>query len=299
MDFSTLQSECFVQLGVDSSDTNNITLVKRWINIVQQDMAGRWPWNWLRGREAIATIADITTGTVSVSAAGTTVTGVGTAFAATDVGKFIQFQGSNNWYEVTARASTTSITIGVAYQGTTSLSAGTYILRKFFYSLSSAADRIIDIRNWTTPLKLIEVDPTTLDDLRPNPESSGSSSAFIAYGYDTSGNLQISPYPFPNDARVLEFRTIKRAVDLSASGDLPVIPAKWHHIIVFGALALGFAYLRKFDASGFWNAEYEKKLGDMLRQQRTSESDQPVLKSIDSVAVSPSVRFPDQYGTGG
>lgn len=303
MQFSVMQTECFQQLGLDSSDSTNIANVKRWLNMVQQDIAGRWPWNFLRGREAIATIIDKTAGTVSVSAAGTAVAGVSTAFATpADVGKFIQFQGANDWYEVTAVGGTTSLTIGTAYQGTTSLSAGTYILRKFFYSLSSSADRIIDIRNWNTPLKLIEVDPRTLDDRRPNPQSSGTSSAFIAYGYDSSGNLQISPYPFPNDGRLLEFRTLKRLSDMSADADLSVIPAKWHNVVVWGALALGFAFERKWDASGYWNQEYEKKIIDMLKQQRTSEDDQPVLKAIDSVARGNFVRLPDQYpsiGPGG
>lgn len=301
MDFSVMQTECFMQLGLDASDSTNISNVKRWLNMAQQDIAGRWPWNFLRGREAITTIADITTGTVSVSALGTAVTGVGTSFAAADIGKFIQFAGANDWYEVTARSSTTAITIGTAYQGTTNLSGGTYLLRKFFYSLSSSADRIIDIKNWNTPLKLIDIDPRTLDDLRPNPQSAGTSSAFIAYGYDSSGNLRISPFPFPSDARLLEIRTIVRLADLTGT-QTSALPAKWHHIMIMGALALGFAYLRKFDASRFWNDGYEGKIAVMMKQERTSEDDQPILKAIDSVSRGNFIRFPDQYpaiGPGG
>lgn len=303
MDFSTLQSECFAQLGMDSSDSTNVTLVKRWINIVQQDIAGRWPWNFLRNREVIQTIPDYTTGTCSVTSAGTTVTGASTVWTATMVGYYIQFQGTNDWYKITARASNTSITIEVGYAPTTSLAAGsTYIIRKFFYSLSSTADRIVDIRNWNTPLKLIETDPLTLDSRRPNPQSTATSSAFIAYGYDASGNLQISPYPYPNDSRNLEIRTIVRLSDLSASGDLSLIPVKWHHVIIFGALSLGFMYLRKPEMSASWNAEYEKKIVDMKKQQRTSLDDESALKAIDSVARGNFVRLPDQYpsiGPGG
>lgn len=307
MNFNTMENECFAQLSLDSTATANQTLVTRWLNISQQDLAGRWPWNWLRSREAIVTIIDYTTGTVSVTDGATTVTGSGTTFTAGMIGRFIQLQGANDWYEITAVGGATSLTIALAYQPSsagTNLTAGTFIIRKFFYSLSSSTDRIIDIKNWNTPLKLVEVDPRTIDDRRPNPQSTATSSAFIAYGYDSSGNLQISPYPFPNDGRLLEFRTIKRAVDL-VHGDTTttiVIPAKWHHVMIFGALALGFAYLRKFDASTFWNAEYEKKINDMLKQQRTSEDDQPVLKAIDSVARGNFVRLPDSYpavGPGG
>lgn len=305
MQFSVLQNEVYAQTGLDSSDTTNQTECKRWLNICQQDIAGRWPWNWLRGREAILTVVDYTTGTVSINAGSTTVTGSGTTFTSAMVGYFIQFQGANDWYEITAFGSATSLTVALAYSPAvagTNLSAGTYIIRKFFYSLSSSADRIIDIKNWNTPLKLIETDPRTLDDRRPNPQSTATSSAFIAYGYDSSGNIQISPYPFPNDARLLEFRTIKRVSDMVNDTDVSVIPVKWHHVMIFGALALGFAYLRKFDVSQQWNMEYEKKINDMMVQGKTSEDEQPVLKSMDSVARGNFVRLPDQYpaiGPGG
>jgi len=269
-------------------------------------MTGRWPWNWARGREAILTVVDETTGTVSVNAGATAVTGVGTAFFTTnDPGKFIQFQGANDWYEINTVASTTSLALKLAYSPATAgvnLSAGTYIVRKFFYSLSSSADRIIDVKNWNTPLKLIETDPRTLDDRRPNPQSTATSSAFIAYGYDSSGNLQISPYPFPNDARLLEFRTVTRPVDMVNNTDIPTIPNKWRHVIPLGACIPGYIYLRKFDLAREMEGIYEKKIMDMKMQERTSEDIQDVLKSMDSVARGNFVRLPDQYpaiGPGG
>lgn len=267
-------------------------------------MTGRWPWNWARGRETIATVPDYTTGTVSISSGGTTVTGSGTTFTAGQAGPsfFIQFQGANDWYQMLSFSSATSVTIKTAYQPTANLVNGTYILRQFFYGLSSSADRIIDIKNWNTPLKLIEVDPRTLDDRRPNPQSTAVSSAFIAYGYDASGNLQISPYPFPNDARLLEVRTLLRPVDMSGNTDVPTIPNKWRHVIPLGACIPGFIYLRKFELAQQMEAIYEKKIMDMKAQERTSEDDQPVLKAMDSVARGNFVRLPDQYpaiGPGG
>lgn len=299
MNFTVMQTECFSQLGLDSTDSTNQTNVQRWLNMIQQDMAGRWPWNWLRGREAIPTVIDLT-GLAGVTNGNANITDLNFQIGASHVGRFIQFTGQNDWYEIAGFGAPNFPSLAVAYQGTTSASV-TYTVRKIFYSLSSSADRIVDIRNFNTPLKLIEVDPRTLDDRRPNPQSTATSSAFIAYGYDSIGNIRISPYPFPNDARLLEFRTMVRVSDLTGS-QTSVIPAKWHHVMIFGALALGFAYLRKFEASGFWNGEYEKKIGDMLKQERTSEDEQPVLKAVDSVARGNFVRLPDQYpaiGPGG
>lgn len=290
--FSDLLTEAYEHLGLDSSDSTNIANVTRWTNYVQQDLCARWPWSFMLGRESIVTIPDYTTGTVAVSSGGTTVTGSSTVFTATHGGGtyYIQFSGANDWYRVTARASNTSITIEQAYQGTSNLSGATFVLRKIFYSLSSTADRIVDIRNWNTPLKLFQVDPRTLDDLRPNPQSTNSSYGYIAYGVDSSGNIQISPYPFPSDARLFEIRTTIRPTDGSIS-----IPNKYAHVIAWGAIAVGFGYLRKFTEAQIWNAKFEQKIKDMQVMDRRSEDYQPILRSIDSVTRSKYIQMPTQY----
>jgi hypothetical protein len=290
--FATLQTEVFDQSGLDSTDANNQTRVQRWINMVQQDICARWPWNFLRSRENIITVVDKTSGTISVSSGGTAVTGVSTAFATGstwlsgasygDIGNFIQFSGANDWYPITAVSSATSLTIGNPYQGAVNLSGAMYTIRKFYYSLSSSCDRICDVKNWNTPLKLDELFPRDVDLVDPNPQSTNTSYGFIPYGYDPLNNVQIIPYPYPSDARLFEIKTFKRPTDMSSGSDLPTVPNKWAHIITFGANALSFAYLRKFDQSEAWDAKFEKKIVDMKRQERTSEDLSPVLQSIDA-----------------
>src|SRR6266705_2024566 len=139
--FSNLVSEVFAHTGLDSNDSTQQTNVYRWLNFVQQDLYARWPWQWAYGREAIATIPDYSTGTVDVSNAGTAVTGHSTVFTTThgDGTYFIQFTQNQDYYRVSARGSNTSLTLETAYQGT-AISLGTYVLRKFFYSLSATAD---------------------------------------------------------------------------------------------------------------------------------------------------------------
>lgn len=76
-------------------------------------------------------IADYTTGTITtVAAAGTTVTGNGTSWNASMIGKWIKIAntgsvngGDGMWYKITAVASATSLTILQPYQGT-AISAG-------------------------------------------------------------------------------------------------------------------------------------------------------------------------------
>lgn len=295
MQFSTMQTEVYQQTGLDSTDLTTQTNVKRWINMIQQDIAGRWTWNFLKGREMIQTVIDKTAGTVSIASGGTTVTGVSTSFVAGDVGKYIQFQGANDWYKVTAFTSSTSIDIEAGYAPSTALSGGTYTLRKIFYSLSSSADRILDIRNWNTPLKFFEVDARTLDAMDPLPSATSNTYAFVAYGYDSSGNIQISPYPFPSDVRNLEVRTLTRLTDLSADTDTSIIPSKWHHVLTYGACWLAFSFMRKKEDALIWNREYEKKIDDMMMQARTSEDPALVLKPIDSQVRTRFLQLPGNF----
>lgn len=67
------------------------------------------------------------TGTVSISAGGTTLTGVGTTFPTSSANRFVRLNGENELYRVTAYGSGTSLTIDT-YQGDTALSGVTYEL---------------------------------------------------------------------------------------------------------------------------------------------------------------------------
>lgn len=77
---------------------------------------------------------DYSTGTVSVTSGGTTVTGIGTSFIPTvnvvSESRWIQFpenSGDDLWYQVASVDSATSITLAAPYMGT-SVVAGTYVL---------------------------------------------------------------------------------------------------------------------------------------------------------------------------
>lgn len=296
LSFLDLQNEVYSHTGLDSTDSTNQTNVKRWLNYTTQDICAKWPWPFMEGRETVVTVPDYTTGTISITVGGTTVTGVGTTFTSGMANQsFIQFNGSNDWYRIATFTGVGQVSIDTPYAGLTNLSGTTFIIRKMFYSLSSSCDRIIDIRNWQTPLKLVNVDPRVLDDLRPNPQSTNSSYGYLAWGYDTSGNIQVSPYPFPSDARLLELRTTKRPVDMSGDSDVPSIPNKYAHLIAWGGNALAFASMRKMDIASAWNSKLDQRIEEMKKEYRMSEDEQPIMRSIDSVQRAKWLQLPEQY----
>lgn len=292
--FANLQSEVYAHTGLDSTDATNQANVTRWLTYVQQDICARWPWTFMEGEEAITTISDYTTGTVAVLAGGTSVVGSGTSFNTSAIGTtgqyYIQFSGFNDWYQIANCTTGVNVNLTVPYAQSTNFS-GSYTIRKFFYSLSSAADRIMDIVNWNTPLKLVEIDARTLDYLQPNPQSTNSSYAYVTWGYDTSGNIQISPYPFPSDNRLLQVRTHLRPVDGSVS-----IPNKYAHIIAYGAISIGYAFLRKWEGAKLWDAKFEERLKAMKSEYRMSDDLQLIMRPIDAVQRSNNwISFPSNY----
>jgi hypothetical protein len=292
MDFTTLQTEVYQQTGLDSSDATNISNVKRWINIVQQDIASRWPWPFLQAREALRTVIDLT-GTAGCTLGNANITDNNFQIGSGQVGYFMQFSSGLDWYQIATTAGPNFASLDAAFVDTTGTYS--YIVRKFFYSLSSSVDRILDIRNWDTPVKLIQMDYGTLDYMRPNPQATNSVVAYITYGVDSSGNTRIIPYGFPNDLRLLDVKYIKRLSDLSSGADISGIPVKWHHVIIFGACAIAFMYLRKTDFADRWANLYEKKIDDMKKENHLSLDDTDVLKPVDQSQYSNFIRLPEQF----
>jgi hypothetical protein len=291
--FSDLTNEVFAHLGLDSTDSANSANVTRWLNYTQQDICARWPWKFMEGRETVVTIPDYTTGTVSINSGSPTVTGSGTSWTtgiSTAKDCFIQFNNSNDWYHITTRTSDTSITLDINYAQTANLVNVTYIVRQFYYTLSTSADRIIDVKNWQTPIRLVQVDTRTLDDIRPNPQSTNSSYGYIAYGYDSTGAMVISPYPFPSDSRLLEIHTMIRPVDGSIS-----LPNKYAHIIAWGAISIGYRFLRKFKEADEWERMFEKRIAEMKIEYKMTEDYAPGFRSIDSIQRSKWLQMPENY----
>lgn len=294
--FAVMQTECFQQSGLDSADTTNISNVKRWLNFAQQDIAMRYPWPFLQTRESITTVVDKTAGTVAVTSGSTTVTGSSTAFAAVDIGKYIQFQGENDWYRISARSSTTDITIDTAYAPTANLAAGsTYVIRKFFYSLSSSVDRILDIKNWEKAIRFVNTDFGTLDWISGANMAAGGPSAYAMYGLDSSGNIQLTFYPFPTTPQIYEVKYLKRLTDLSADADLSGIPVKWHHVIVEGALIYSFQFQRNLNLVKNWTDLYASHLKTMKENCKESLDEIPVIRSIDQFNQSNWIRLPGEF----
>lgn len=138
------------------------------------------------------TVDSYSTGTVSVTASDTTVTGLGTTFTAAMVGRKIQIGTDLVCYEILKYTSGVSIEIDRPYAGTAQ-SAVAFVIFQNDYALSPRLSSIIDItsprQNWTVKKKPIG----WINSRYPNPlQGSGEPQVFSDMGVKVTQELTLT-----------------------------------------------------------------------------------------------------------
>ena len=296
MNFLTQQQELAAQIGLDQGDATTAVLLKRWLNTSQQMILQAAEWPFLRNSTPliVQTVTDITTGTMSTTAGSATIT-FSSGPVASVAGYYVQTSSSKDWYQIaahTAGATTATIAPSAIY----TLSAGTYIVRKFYYALDSTVDRVLQIRQGVTPFQLDEKDKESFDRMKPNPMDVGTPLIYVMAGKNTSDIWQFILWPTPNTVANLQVDYLKAAVDLVADADISVIPAKWHtSVMLEGAKWQGFNWnddTRAGDArSNFYNG-----ITQMEQEMLPSRSNSRVMRPIDSAEPIFPFPLPQNYG---
>lgn len=297
--FLVLQQELADRLNLDQTVAANATRLKRWINLTNNDIASRMNFEWLFSRCYIQTQADKTDGTVAIANGGTAVTGTSTAFAAGDKRSFIQFQNDTNWYEVTVVGGTTSLTITPAFAGTT-LTTGTYTLRKVYYNLPTDLFQVFDVRQSNTPLKLTALGIWTLDSYQPDINTVSMPNAYYLFRDDpdtaatSAKQRQIAFYPVADSIYNIEVRYFLEQTDLSADGDIPLMPVPYYEALLSGAEWLGNKFLNTSDEPEKKKA-YEYAVQKLIDKENALGDWLPVLGTTDTQETSRFIPFPTVF----
>lgn len=301
--FLTQQQEVASRLRLDLTQAAQATLVQRWLNRAQKEIWSEEDWSWTLDRQILQTIVDVTAGTVSIGAGSQSVVGVGTSFANSNIGSYIQFSSSNDWYKITAVASTLALTIESPYVGTSALAAGSgYTIRKMFYSLGSTVDQILDARQMISPGFVDLVDYREFDIFRPYPNSTGNPLIMVQFGLDSSGNLQVSLYPIPSQIENLDIKFKKKPIDLVANTDTSLIPDRWNEtVMIDGALAQGYDYLSNGNAGMISQAtsmfqKYRMGIESMRQLHKPDAGKHRVIANRDSTNRPLGPTLPYKYG---
>lgn len=298
-----LLEQTFQRASIDKQSQDNITLGIQWLNLVINDISGRYTWPWLHSRTPVTTIVD-TEGTsaitVAATLANTTVTGTGTTFASTDVNRFIQFSSSKDWYKITAVASATSLTLETGYALATE-SGMDFIIRTFSYDLPSDCHKVYDVRQFRSPKKLVWIDTQMFDTLRPDQTGVGQPRAYYTYVYSnpqsvTGQQWAISFDPIPDAAQIIEVRYLKRPVALTNGTNIPEIPTMYHNVILDGLTYQAFLWANNPNTGGMKD-EYEKGIIRMKKDMPQTVDNFHVLQPCDEQGASSGpIPFPSQYG---
>lgn len=295
MQFSDLQNRVAQETGMDL--TADSAIVSAWINGAYQHISGLYNWPWLIKTGTIQTVADITTGTVSVSAGATALTFSSGPAVSVANDYWIQFTTSADWYPISAHtAASTSATISVPYVGTSSYNS-TYVLRKIFYSFPSDLDRIDEIRQAITKQKLEYIDYRTFHRYIADPTASYTPIYYSMIGLDSSNAWRIGLYPTPNAVINLQLLYYQKITELSASTDLPLIPNKWHNVLVWGALAMyGHDFIDDTRVKTAMD-RFEQGMSEMTAHYNSAPDQRLVIQPWDTrtrMGILP-IRFPSDF----
>ena len=224
----------------DQTVSADATKLKRWLNMAQQYICGKHLWPFQLAEEIVQTVIDITTGTVAVNAAATALT-FSSAPSVSVANRYIELSTTDDWYKITAHtAASTSATISPAYVGSSNLTAGTYKVRKLLYTTTTPLIQIIDMKQIVSPFVLISQSPREVDFFTPLYYDAGEVRHYVMSSPDSSGTPQFSFINSPDSVQNIMVRGIQKLTDLSADGDLTLIPTPWHDALVNIAAYYGF-----------------------------------------------------------
>ena len=184
------------------------------INRSYQHLLALHPWSFIKGDTLLKLVAPYTTGTVTTAYGSASVTGAGTAFAATHIGYNLMVQSAMVYYKVTNVAGQV-LTLETTY-GEPSATGIAYRLFKNQYAVPTDCANILGIRY---DYNLVKTTKTWLDSLDPTRESTGEPYSWIPV---TNNTFEIWPVPDQNyTIRVWYNRSFP---DLALETDTSAIP---------------------------------------------------------------------------
>lgn len=268
--FSTLQTELADELGENSSDTDVLTRIGRWLNETFEDIHSRQAdWKWSRTIKELVLTTPYTTGTVTVNNGSTTVTGSGTSFTTSWLHRLFWIASHPVNYLVASVDSATQLTLETAWQGS-NLSGQAYTLVQHRYPLDNQAHEsgVIQFVNPHSDDPLEEVDMEIFIRREPTRRELGEPRYYAIWGQELSSATVNANAPlfypshYPSSAMVLPYFFHQQYDRISGSNKFP-LPARFYRPLLTAGVKLRSG---KFDneQGNELRAEYEGMISVML-----------------------------------
>lgn len=150
------------------------------------------------------------------------------------------------------------------------------------YTLASDTHRIMgNLRDTTNERYIQEFSYRQFVKLYPNVGSTDTGSPLYWYPteLDSNGNQLIKFYPVPNATLTIKYDYVKRITDLSVDADTPIVPTRYHRLLIDYGLARWYEKEREYTDSGYFNAKFENELRQMLSDMVAESDNESMMES--------------------
>jgi len=183
--FGKFIDETCDRIKKDKKNPDDRELAARKINKAYKEILNnssiKWPYLIRTGE--IRTVANYTTGTVSITNGSRTVTGAGTVWTSAMEGRYFQPQGSKNWYRIRRVENATSLILYSAIKED-SASSQTHIIWKRFYYFPSEVRKVLEFGSWIQNGIIEEKSLYALRDQNKDISLTGEPEEFSMFGAD-------------------------------------------------------------------------------------------------------------------
>jgi hypothetical protein len=253
-----LQKSVRVTTGISATTEQ----AKAYINTACHDfhIGYDYKFPWCERHSTLIVMAPYTTGTISVTAGSTSLTGSGTAWNTNNtygvknmrIGGKLTIAGGTDIYRISAApGSDTSGTLGTRYVASSDASGAEYRYFEDEYALASDFLRPVDFRSFTSAFNIPVIDRNEWRRryARPNIAGKPKVCCIIEDGFNgsTTPVRKIAFFPYPDAAYIFPYAYITNAIGVDSSGanltsmsattDEPIVPLRYRHVIHLKALA--------------------------------------------------------------
>lgn len=294
-DFTDLYSGLFNRVREQTGVTATINQAKNYINTALYDIhigfEEKFP--WAERTSVLITQPPYSTGTVTISQGGTTLTGTGTAwntanvFGANNVraGGKIVIDGTNAVYTISSVSSDTAAVLASRYVGA-DVTAGSYSYYEDEYALASDFMRPLDWQTFDDRREIIIISRRELRNrvVRNNITGTPERACIVdaAFSGNTTPVRRVLLTPAPSRAMNIPYSYVTSnlavtaagagAAQLSADSDEPIVPLRYRHVILLHALANWYRDRKDDDRYVAVKAEYNDLLGRIVNSTEIGQS---------------------------
>ncbi len=298
---ATLKTEIADELGEDTSDSEVMTRIERWLNETFEDVLSRLSdWKWARDYKHLILTPAYSTGTVSVTQNSAVVTGSGTTFNTSWKNRVFWIPSTGANYKVLSVDSTTQLTLEIAYQEANASGASYYLVQNR-YPLDNQAyeSGIIQIINPYATDPLSEIDMEVFLRRNPRLRDLGDPTEYAVWGQEdpmnTDSNAPMIYFDrFPTVQRTFVYYFHKQFDRITGISKFP-LPSRNHRQILVAGCKLRSG---RFDGEqqSEIRSEYEGYINLMIQDNSKSGDRTRMFRETDiPSSLGDTARYPSNY----